>query len=61
MLSVEIAGIRMKNPVMPASGTFSYGEEASQFVDISKLGAVIMKNNTLKGTASASTAGAGPA
>ena len=48
MLSVNIAGIRMKNPVMPASGTFGYGEEASQFVDISKLGAVIMKTTTLK-------------
>lgn len=47
-LSVEIAGIRMKNPIMPASGTFGYGEEASQFLDISKLGAVIMKTTTLK-------------
>jgi len=48
MLSIEIVGIKMKNPIMPASGTFSYGEEASQFVDISKLGAVIMKTTTLK-------------
>ncbi len=47
-LSVEIAGIKMKNPVMPASGTFGYGEDASQFVDISKLGAVIVKTTTLE-------------
>jgi len=47
-LSVKIANIRMKNPIMPASGTFGYGEEASQFLDISKLGAVVMKTTTLK-------------
>lgn len=47
-LSVDLAGIRMKNPIMPASGTFGYGEEASQFMDISKLGAVVMKTTTLK-------------
>ena len=48
MLSVEIAGIKMKNPVMPASGTFAYGEEISDFIDISKLGAVVTKGVTLK-------------
>lgn len=47
-ISVEVAGIRMKNPVMPASGTFGYGEEYSQLVDISKLGAVVTKGTTLK-------------
>jgi len=47
-LSVDIAGISMKNPVMPASGTFGYGEEFSQLIDISKLGAVVTKGTTLK-------------
>ena len=47
-LSVKIANIEMKNPIMPASGTFGYGEEASQFMDISKLGAIVMKTTTLK-------------
>ena len=46
-LSIDIAGIKMKNPVMPASGTFGYGEEMTQFVDISKLGAVVTKGTTL--------------
>jgi len=47
-LSIDLAGIRMKNPIMPASGTFGYGEEASQFIDISKLGALVLKTTTLK-------------
>ena len=45
-LSVNIAGISMKNPVMPASGTFGYGEEYSQLIDISRLGAVVTKGTT---------------
>lgn len=46
-LSVEIAGIRMKNPVMSASGCFGYGKEMAELVDISKLGAVVTKGTTL--------------
>ena len=42
-LSVDIAGVTLKNPVMTASGTFGSGEEYSEFVDISKLGAVVTK------------------
>ena len=42
-LSVEIAGMKMKNPVTTASGTFGSGMEYDQFVDISKLGAVTTK------------------
>ncbi len=41
--SVEIAGIKFKNPVMTASGTFGSGEEYSEFVDLSRLGAVVTK------------------
>lgn len=47
-LSVDIAGIKMKNPVMPASGTFGYGEEFAQVIDISKLGAFVTKGTTLE-------------
>jgi len=46
-LSVNIAGIRMKNPVMPASGCFGYGEEMVWFFDLSLLGAVVTKGTTL--------------
>ena len=42
-LSVDIAGVTMKNPVTPGSGTFGSGEEFSEFVDLSKLGAVTTK------------------
>lgn len=46
-LSVNIGGLRMKNPVMTASGTFGYGEEFADFFDIARLGAVIVKGTTL--------------
>jgi dihydroorotate dehydrogenase (NAD+) catalytic subunit len=47
-LSVEIAGLKLKNPVMTASGTFGYGLEYEPFFDISLLGAVVVKGLSLK-------------
>ena len=48
--SVNIAGVELKNPVMTASGTFGSGAEYSEFVDLSKLGAVVwILNTTWKG------------
>jgi len=47
-LEVEIAGIKLKNPVMTASGTFGYGQEYAPFVDLNRLGAMILKGITLK-------------
>ena len=41
--SVEIAGVKFKNPVMTASGTFGSGMEYSDFVDSNRLGAVVTK------------------
>ncbi len=46
-LKINIAGIEMKNPVMTASGTFGYGEEFEDFIDIEKLGAIVVKGTTL--------------
>lgn len=46
-LSVKLGRIEMKNPVMTASGTFGYGEEYNQLMDISKLGAIVTKSITL--------------
>lgn len=40
---VNIAGVELKNPVMTASGTFGSGAEYSEFVDLSRLGAVVTK------------------
>jgi len=47
-LEVEVGGIRMKNPVMTSSGTFGYGEEFSPFIDLDRLGAMVIKGITLK-------------
>lgn len=46
LLNVNIGGIRMRNPVMTASGTFGYGSEYADFVDLNKLGAVVVKGVT---------------
>jgi len=48
MLTVNIAGIKMKTPVMAASGTFGFGTEYSDFIDLNKIGAVVVKGTTLK-------------
>jgi dihydroorotate dehydrogenase (NAD+) catalytic subunit len=46
-LKTNIGNLRMKSPVMTASGTFGYGEEFSDFMDISRLGGIIVKGTTL--------------
>ncbi len=47
-LTTKIADLKLKNPVMVASGTYGYGEEFSDIYDISKLGAVVTKGISLK-------------
>ena len=47
-LSINLSGIKMKNPVMVASGTFAYGEEFAEIIDLGKLGAIVTKTITLK-------------
>lgn len=46
-LSVNLAGMTMKNPVVVASGTFGFGREFSQFYDLSNLGGICVKGLTL--------------
>ncbi|SDF04721.1 Dihydroorotate dehydrogenase B (NAD(+)), catalytic subunit [Sporomusa acidovorans DSM 3132] len=46
-LTVNIAGIKMKTPVMTASGTFGFGLEYSDFVDLNQIGAIVVKGTTL--------------
>ncbi|MCE5286416.1 MAG: dihydroorotate dehydrogenase [Pelosinus sp.] len=48
MLEVEIAGIKMKTPVIAASGTFGFGLEYTDFIDLNKIGAISVKGTTLK-------------
>ncbi len=47
-LSIELFGIKFKNPVWTASGTFGYGLEAREIYDLSKLGAVVTKGISLR-------------
>lgn len=45
-LAVDLPGLKLKNPIMPASGCFGFGREYSEFYDLSKLGAIMMKAAT---------------
>ncbi|WP_462409214.1 dihydroorotate dehydrogenase [Neobacillus sp. Marseille-QA0830] len=45
-LNIELPGLKLKNPVMPASGCFGFGKEYSQFYDLSVLGAIMIKAAT---------------
>ena len=45
-LSINLAGISMKNPLMTASGTFGFGEEFADFIDLSEVGAIVVKGIT---------------
>lgn len=47
-LSVQLGALTLKNPVMVASGTFGYGEEYSEFVDLHRLGAIVVKGISLR-------------
>lgn len=46
-LSVNIGSLRLKNPVLTASGTFGYGTEFADFIDLNRLGGFIVKGTTL--------------
>lgn len=46
MLEVKIHDLKLKNPVMTASGTFGYGEEFADFVDLNRLGGIVVKGTT---------------
>lgn len=47
-LSVQIGGLRLRNPVMTASGTFGYGREFEPLVDLNRLGAIVVKGLSLE-------------
>jgi dihydroorotate dehydrogenase (NAD+) catalytic subunit len=47
-LAVDVGGLKMKNPVMTASGTFGYGGEFRDLVDLERLGAVVVKGLSLQ-------------
>ena len=45
---IEFCGMKMKNPVTVASGTFGYGREFAQYIDLNKLGGIVTKGTSLK-------------
>lgn len=47
-LAVEFAGIQLANPVIAASGTFGYGEEFAQFIDLKRLGGIAVKGTSAR-------------
>jgi dihydroorotate dehydrogenase (NAD+) catalytic subunit len=47
-LKVNLGTIQLKNPVMTASGTFGYGKEYADFIDVSRMGGVVVKGTTLR-------------
>ncbi len=47
-LNVNIGNLALKNPVMTASGTFGYGTEFTDFIDLARLGGIIVKGTTLE-------------
>lgn len=46
-LKVDIGGLVLRNPVMTASGTFGYGEEFADLIDLNRLGGILVKGTTL--------------
>ena len=47
-LSTNFLGIKMKSPLLTASGTFGYGNELTDLIDITKIGAIVTKTITLE-------------
>ena len=47
-ITTHIGGLTLKNPVMTASGTFGYGVEFADFVNLEDIGGIIVKGTTLK-------------
>ena len=47
-LSINIGNLKLKNPVLTASGTFGYGEEFTDFIDLGRLGGIVVKAVTGK-------------
>ena len=50
-MTVNMAGMLLRNPVMTASGTFGYGQEFARYVDLERIGAFVTKGLSLKARA----------
>ena len=47
-INIELPGLQLKNPIMPASGCFGFGREYAQLYDLSLLGAIMIKATTVE-------------
>lgn len=47
-LTVQVAGLKLRNPILLASGTVGYGSEVSEFIDLNKIGGIVTKSLSLK-------------
>ena len=47
-ISVQLPGLDLKNPIIPASGTAAYGQGLAQHFDLNELGALVIKSTTLE-------------
>ena len=47
-LSVELCGVKLKNPVLAASGTFGFGREYNEFYDVGRIGGIVGRVVTIK-------------
>ena len=47
-LAVELPGLNLKNPIMPASGCFGFGEDYARYYDLNQLSSIMIKATTLK-------------
>ena len=47
-LAVKLPGLNLKNPVIPASGCFGFGQEYAQYFDLNRLGSIMIKATTPK-------------
>ncbi|MEG1639185.1 MAG: dihydroorotate dehydrogenase, partial [Erysipelotrichaceae bacterium] len=47
-ISIKLPGLDLKNPIIPASGTFGFGLEFAEFYDINMLGSISLKGTTLE-------------
>ena len=47
-LAIQIPGLDLKNPIIPASGTFGFGYEFERFYPIDELGSIMLKGTTLE-------------
>ena len=55
-LSVNLAGVKLKNPIIPVSGTFGFGREYGEYFDLNRLGGICVKEDAMRSAGTVATA-----